>query len=56
MKKLIGIMMNTYEIRKTIEELSPGDLVLDRTSIARLVIDWVNGRDIASIASKIYPR
>ncbi|MCX2681888.1 DEAD/DEAH box helicase [Galbibacter sp. EGI 63066] len=55
MQKLIGIMMNTYEIRKSIEELSPGNLVLDRTSIARLVIDWVNGRDIASIASRIYP-
>ncbi|MEX2564753.1 MAG: DEAD/DEAH box helicase [Cyclobacteriaceae bacterium] len=55
MQKLIGIMMNTYEIRKSIEELSPGDLVLDRTSIARLIIDWVNGRDIASIASRIYP-
>jgi replicative superfamily II helicase len=55
MQKLIGIMMNTYEIRKSIEELSPGDLVLDRNSIARLVIDWVNGRDIASIASRIYP-
>lgn len=55
MQKLIGIMMNTYEIRKTIEELSPGNFALDRTSIARLVIDWVNGRDIASIASRIYP-
>jgi replicative superfamily II helicase len=55
MQKLIGIMMNTYEIRKSIEDLSPGDLVLDRTSIARLVIDWVNGRDIASIASRTYP-
>ncbi len=55
MQKLIGIMMNTYEIRKSIEELSPGALVLDRTSIARLIIDWVNGRDIANIASRIYP-
>jgi len=55
MQKLIGIMMNTYEIRKSIEELSPGDLVLDRASISRLVIDWVNGRDIASIAARIYP-
>lgn len=55
MQKLIGIMMKTYEIRKSIEELSPGDSALDRSSIARLVIDWVNGRDIASIASRIYP-
>ena len=55
MQKLIGIMMNTYEIRKSIKDLSPGDLVLDRSSISRLVIDWVNGRDIASIASRFYP-
>jgi len=55
MQKLVGIMMNTYEIRKSIEELSPGDNVLDRTSISRLIIDWVNGKDIAAIANRIYP-
>jgi len=55
MQKLIGIMLNTYEIRKSIEELNTGGLPLDRSSIARLVIDWVNGRDIATISSRIYP-
>ncbi|WP_010424312.1 DEAD/DEAH box helicase [Anaerophaga thermohalophila] len=55
MKKLVGIMMNTYEIREAIEKLSPGDNVLDRTSISRLIIDWVNGKDIAAIANRIYP-
>lgn len=55
MQKLVGIMLNTYEIKKSIEELNTGGQPLDRTSIARLVIDWVNGRDIASIASRIYP-
>jgi len=55
MQKLIGIMLNTYEIKKSIEELNAGGLPLDRSSIARLVIDWVNGHDIASIASRIYP-
>lgn len=55
MQKLVGIMMKTYEIRKSIEELSPGDNVLDRTSISRLIIDWVNGKDIAAIANRIYP-
>jgi len=55
MQKLIGIMLNTYEIKKSIDELNQGGAPLDRTSIARLVIDWVNGRDIVSIASRFYP-
>jgi len=55
MQKLVGIMLNTYEIKKSMEELNAGGPPLDRSSIARLVIDWVNGRDIATIASKIYP-
>lgn len=55
MQKLIGIMLNTYEIRKSIDELNTGGQPLDRASIARLVIDWVNGRDIATISARIYP-
>lgn len=55
MQKLVGIMLNTYEIKKSIEELSNGQQPLDHSSIARLIIDWVNGQDIASIASKFYP-
>lgn len=56
MQKLIGIMLKTYEIRKSIEELNTGGTPLDRSSIARLVIDWVNGRDIATISSRIFPK
>lgn len=55
LQKLVGIMLKTYEIKKSIEELNTGGQPLDRSSIARLMIDWVNGRDIASIASRIYP-
>ena len=55
MKKLIGIMLSTYEIKKSIEELNAGGQPFDHSSIARLIIDWVNGRDIVSIASRIYP-
>lgn len=55
MQKLIGIMLQTYEIQKSIEKLKTGQAI-DQTSIARLVIDWVNGRDIATIASRFYPR
>lgn len=55
MQKLIGIMMSTYEIRKSIDELNNNQKPLDHASIARLVIDWVNGKDIENIAKKFYP-
>lgn len=55
MQKLVGIMLNTYEIRKSMDELNGGEQVLDKTSIARLVIDWVNGKNMSSIASRLYP-
>lgn len=55
MQKLVGIMLNTYEIKKSMEELSSGERPLDQTSIARLIIDWVNGQSITRIASRFYP-
>ena len=55
MQNLVGIMLNTYEIKKSIQDLSEGGQPLDRSSIARLIIDWVNGSDLASIALRIYP-
>ena len=55
MQKLIGIMLNTYEIRKSMNDLSTGDKVLDEKSISRLIIDWVNGKDITTIANQNYP-
>ena len=55
MKKLVGIMMNTYEIRKSIEEISTSGQSISHSSIARLIIDWVNGRTISDISSRIFP-
>ena len=55
MQELIGIMLNTYEIKRSIEELITAGQPLNHSSIANLIIDWVNGRDIASISSRIYP-
>ncbi|SHH70642.1 DEAD/DEAH box helicase [Flavobacterium johnsoniae] len=55
MQNLVGIMLNTYEIKKSINDINEGGLPLDRSSIARLIIDWVNGRNLASIASRMYP-
>jgi len=55
MQKLVGIMLNTYEIKNSIDEINAGAQRLDGASIARLMIDWVNGRDIAAIASRVFP-
>jgi len=55
MQKLVGIMLTTDEIKNSIQELAEGDKVLDRSSIARLIIDWVNGKEIAQIASRLHP-
>lgn len=55
MQKLVGIMLDTYEIRKSIESLSTRERPLDQSSIARLIIDWVNGQTLSGIASRFYP-
>jgi superfamily II DNA/RNA helicase len=55
MQKLVGIMLNTYEIKKSIEKLSTSERPLDQSSIARLIIDWVNGQSVSRIASRFYP-
>jgi len=54
LQKLIGIMLETPEVRRSMEEISQGDTVLDRTTISRLIIDWVNGKDIAFLADKYF--
>lgn len=55
MQKLVGIMLNTYEIRKSIETLGTSERPLDQSSIARLIIDWVNGQSVSRIAGQFYP-
>lgn len=55
MQKLVGIMLNTYEIRKSIEEIKIGERVLDQKSISRLIINWVNGENIYQISKKLFP-
>ncbi|HOU95715.1 MAG TPA: DEAD/DEAH box helicase, partial [Bacteroidales bacterium] len=53
MKELVGIMLNTYEIRKSLEDIKIGNKVLDQSSISRLIIYWVNGDTISDIAKKL---
>ncbi|MGQ9846781.1 MAG: DEAD/DEAH box helicase [Bacteroidales bacterium] len=55
MKKLVGIMLNTYEIRKSIEEIKIGDKILDQRSISNLIINWVNGQNISEISDRTFP-
>ncbi|MFW0884092.1 DEAD/DEAH box helicase [Candidatus Acidulodesulfobacterium sp. H_13] len=56
MRELVGIMMNTYEIRKSIEDITTSGQSISHSSIARLIIDWVNGRTISDISARIFPR
>ncbi len=54
MQKLVGIMLNTYEIRKSLKEIVDKN-TLDQKSISRLIINWVNGKNIYQIANALYP-
>lgn len=56
MRELVGIMMNTYEIRKSIKDITISNQPISHSSIARLIIDWVNGRTISDISTRIFPR
>lgn len=55
MQDLVGIMMGTHEIRKSIQQINPGGKPLDRASIARLISQWVNGHEINTITQNLYP-
>ncbi|MDI6699847.1 MAG: DEAD/DEAH box helicase [bacterium] len=54
-QKLVGIMLNTYEIRKSLEEIKIGERILDKSSISKLLVNWVNGKNISQIANSIFP-
>lgn len=54
MQKLVGIMLETYEIRKSIEEIKIGNKVLHKNSIARLIKNWVNGLNISEISIRLF--
>lgn len=54
LQKLIGIMFETYEIRKSMEELKTG-ASFDKASISRLITGWVNGKNISELAIDFYP-
>lgn len=54
LQKLVGLMLKTPEIRSQVEKLSPSNQEFDRTSISRMMVDWVNGKSISFIASKYF--
>jgi replicative superfamily II helicase len=47
-------MLKTPEISSSIEKLSSWDSAFDRTSISKMVIDWVNGKSINFIADRYF--
>lgn len=54
LQKLVGLMLKTPEIREQIEKLSDNKKSLDRSSISKMMIDWVNGKSISVIANKYF--
>jgi len=55
MQKIVGIMLNTYEIRKSFEEIKISDKSLDQKTISKLIINWVNGKNISEISNSLFP-
>ena len=54
LKKLVGIMLNTPEIKDSIDNIHKSDNSLDRSSISKIITDWVSGRSIEFIANTYY--
>ena len=54
LKKLVGIMLNTPEIKDSIDNIHKSDNSLDRSSISKIITDWVSGKSIEFIANKYY--
>jgi replicative superfamily II helicase len=55
-QKLVGIMLKTYEIRKSLEEIKISDKSFDQKTISKLIINWVNGKNISQIANSLFPK
>ena len=53
--KLVGMMLNTPEIREQMRKIKSGENTLNNSSISRLISDWVNGENIEAIASRYFP-
>jgi hypothetical protein len=56
LRNLVGIMMNTYEIRKSIEKITSTGESITHDSISRLISRWVNGATIDTLAQQLYPQ
>jgi len=54
LQKLVGIMLNTPEIKKSIDEINSFDKSADKNSISKIITDWVSGKSIEFIAQKYY--
>ena len=54
LQKLVGIMLETPEVRKQMEQIKSGDSILDRSSISKLITDWVSGANITTLSQKYF--
>jgi replicative superfamily II helicase len=54
LQKLVGIMLKTPEIKKNLSEIKIRGDQITNTSLAELIADWVEGREISEIAKKYF--
>ncbi len=54
LQKLVGIMLETPEVRRQMEDLNVGTSVMDKTHIAKLITDWVSGLTISELSEKYF--
>lgn len=54
LRKLVGIMLHTPEIAKSISEIGRSGKNYDQTYISNIITDWVSGKSIEQIAKKYY--
>lgn len=53
MKELVGVMLNTYEIKKSLLEITKNKQKFNQETISQMIIHWVNGKSISEIAKEI---
>jgi len=54
LQKLVGVMLNTPEIKQSIEQAKIFSTTNKENTFANVITDWVNGTDIKTIADKYF--
>jgi replicative superfamily II helicase len=54
LQKLVGIMLNAPEIKNQLNEIKIGGSTITHSTLARLISDWVTGKEIPDMAKNYF--